>query len=316
MNDPLLPHGHEHGHKPRALGLSTGPLLLLRDLILRETGLHYDDSKLDLLADRLADVVAATGTPSLLDFYYMLKYDEASDIYWHQLLDRLAVPETFFWRQSEQFEALTQELLPRHVRDRPGEPLAIWSAACCTGEEPLSIAMALERDGWFRRVDIRIRATDASRALVARAQTGRFGSRAMRSIPDDLRDRFFTRDGSLWQIDSELLGRVEWGRVNLLNAAEARPLANADVIYCRNVLIYMSDEAIQKITDTFASAMPPHGVLFLGAAESLLRLATDFRMTEIGTAFAYIPSGAADNNRQGFDIVPTAATRRARYRIP
>lgn len=286
FDDPSrLPHP-DVGLAARALGFSTASLGLLRDLILQRTGQYYGDHRLDLLADRISELVAAAGLGSFLDYYYMLKYGEDPDG-WTALLDALAVPETYFWRQFEQVEALCTRLLPAHARLRPGQPVTIWSAACCSGEEPLSIVMALHAGGWFDRMNITVRGTDASAALIERARKGVYGERAMRAIPAAMRDRYFTREAPGWRIDRSIHEHVHWGVANLADAAETAPLARADVIYCRNVFIYFADSSVEYVANTFSGSMPEWGYLFLGASESLLRLNTDFQLAELGSAFAY-----------------------------
>lgn len=261
---------------------------LLRDLIVQRTGVFFSDAKRDLLEDRVGELVATRGLPSLLDYYYLLKYDPDSEEVWRELMDRLAVPETYFWRQPEQFTTLAETILPRYLAAPPGRPLRIWSAACCSGEEPLSIAMALHEGGWFDRLPIEIVGSDASAALVDRARTGLFGERSLRSLSPERRERFFRREGSRWRIDPALHARVLWGTANLLDEAEAGPLAGADVIFCRNVFIYFSDAAIRQAVGMFSERMPLPGYLFIGASESLMRLNTDFVMDEIGSAFVYV----------------------------
>jgi len=263
-------------------------LNLLRDLIVQRTGVWYDDAKRELLEERVGELMAARGLPSLLDYYYLLRYDPDADAVWRELMDRLAVPETYFWRQPEQFEALANEVVPRHLAAHPGRPLRIWSAACCSGEEPLSIAMALEEKGWFDRLPIEIVGSDASPALVARAQAGLYGDRSLRALSPARRARWFAREGERWRVDPTLHARVRWATANLLDEAEAGPLAAADVVFLRNVLIYFSDDAIRRVARTLAARMPRDGWLFLGASESLMRLATDFTMDEVGSAFAYV----------------------------
>src|SRR5688500_8013368 len=118
MNDFRRRHAGELGTTPRALGLSTASVALLRDLIREKTGQFFDDHKLDLLADRAAQLVVAEGTSSFLDYYYLLKYDPSADEYWGRLLDVLAVPETYFWRQFDQVEALSDIVLPEYFAER------------------------------------------------------------------------------------------------------------------------------------------------------------------------------------------------------
>src|SRR5436305_762249 len=119
----------------------------LRDLIVQRTGVYFDEPKRDLLADKLAELVTANGLTSFLDYYYLLRYDADAERHWGLLMDRLAVPETFFWRQSEHLRTVATVVAPSHFAAHPGRPLRIWSAACCTGEEPVSLAIALAEAG-------------------------------------------------------------------------------------------------------------------------------------------------------------------------
>ena len=281
---------HRAGAPPGRRSASATALLLLRDLIVQKTGVFFGEAKLDMLEERLDEVVAARGVPSLLDYYYLLRYDPDAASAWGELMDRLAVPETYFWRQAEQIEALSDVVLPRYLATRPGRPLRVWSAACCSGEEPLSIAMALEEGGWFGRMHIEIVGSDASAALVARARAGLYGERSLRNLTPERRARYFTAEGAAWRIDPALHARVRWATANLLDEAESGPLARSDVVFCRNVFIYFSDDAIRKVSAMLAARMPADGYLFLGASESLMRLGSDFVMDEVGSAFAYTKS--------------------------
>lgn len=260
---------------------------LLADLIVRTTGVHFGETRREQLEERLEEATAARGL-SLLDYYYLLRYDPDAGEAWKELMDRLAVPETYFWRQPDQFEALVKVILPRWAAEHPGRPLRIWSAACCSGEEPLSIAMALDEGGWWDRIPIELVGSDASEALVERARAGVYGERALRNLSPARRARWFRREHAGWRIDPALHARVRWARANLLDEAEAGPLAAADIVFCRNVLIYFSDDAIVRVARMLARHMPGDGWLFLGASESLMRLATDFTMDEIGPAFVYV----------------------------
>jgi chemotaxis protein methyltransferase CheR len=276
------------GAVPGRRSASATALLLLRDLIVQRTGVYFGEAKLDMLEERLDEVVAARGVPSLLDYYYLLRYDPDAASAWGELMDRLAVPETYFWRQADQFEALSGVVLPRMAAAAPGRTLRVWSAACCSGEEPLSIAMALDEGGWFDRMAIEIVGSDASAALVARARAGLYGERSLRNLSPERRARYFTREGARWRIDPGLHARVRFATANLLDEDEAGPLASrADVVFCRNVFIYFSDDAIRKVARMLAARMPAGGYLFLGASESLMRLGSEFVMDEVGSAFAY-----------------------------
>jgi chemotaxis protein methyltransferase CheR len=284
------------GSSIHALGISDNAFALLRDLIEERLGIFYDNGKRDLLADKLAQLMVNYGFQSFLDYYYALKYDADAGRYWSELMDRLSVPETYFWRQPEQFEALARHVVPQHFATT-GRPLRIWSAACCSGEEPLSIAIALARAGYYPSSRIEIIASDASPAMIEKARRGLYTERSFRALPAAWRDQYFVPVGSAWKIRDELSARIDWRVVNLLDAAQVTQVPTPDVVFCRNVLIYFSDAAISRLAALLSETMPINGMLFIGAAESLTRLSSHFALDEIGNAFVYINRHHAAHDR-------------------
>ena len=289
------------GYSADVLGFSQAAFTLLRDLIAERAGVYFADEKRDQLADKLSDLLAARGMSSYLDYYYLLRYDADADRHWADLADRLAVPETYFWRQAEQIRALVEVLAPRHFARHPGMPLRIWSAACCSGEEPISIAIALAEAGLLQQRPIEIVASDASGTLVDRARRGLYAERSFRGLPAVLRDRYFAREGPAWRVDPGVHERIRWTTANLVDPAEVRPLAAADVIFCRNVFIYFSDDTITQVARLFAEGLPEDGHLFLGASESLTRLDTDFQLDEVAGAFVYVKGAGRAGRRRAAD---------------
>ena len=275
------------GFSADVLGFSESAFVLLRDLIAQRTGVYFAHDKRDLLADKLADLLAARGMTSYLDYYYLLRYDADAETHWGELTDRLAVPETYFWRQPDQITATATVLATRHLERRPGAPFRIWSAACCSGEEPLSIAIALAEAGVLGRYPVEIVASDASEAMLARARRGIYGERSFRALPAPLRDRYFTRDAVGWRIDAALHGLVRWTRANIVDARDVTPMAAVDVVFCRNVLIYFADDTVAQVARLLAASMPDDAYLCLGASESLTRVSSAFELVEIGGAFMY-----------------------------
>lgn len=266
-------------------------LYLLRDLVEATTGMHYDENRLVFMRDRLAPLAIEHGFDSLLDYYYLLKYDDTAAAEWARAIDALAVQETYFWREADQLRALTAGIVPR-LLDAGRHSIRIWSIPCATGEEPLSIAMALEEAGWFGRVPIEIHASDASDAALRRAATGRYGARAFRQLPDTLREKYFDAqpDGA-WVVKPTLKARVSsWSRVNAVSAVETLPLGRSDVIFCRNLFIYFAEATVRQVAEQFAARMPIPGFLCVGAAESLLRITTRFDLQDIEGAYVYVKS--------------------------
>jgi chemotaxis protein methyltransferase CheR len=271
-----------------SLGLSGNAFVLLRDLIHDRTGLFYENGKSDLLTDKLSPLVIERGFNSFLDYYYLLKYDAGADSEWKRVLDALSVQETFFWREVDQIRAVADVLVPQYFSVHRAQPLKIWSAACATGEEPISIAMALNENGWFDRAPIEIHATDASACAIDRARRGVYRDRSFRSLPARLREKYFTEEKGASRVAPELHKKIKWATANIMNESDVERLATARIIFCRNVFIYFSDDAIQKTVRQFAARMPEPGYLFTAASESLLRLATTFQFQEIGGAFVYV----------------------------
>jgi len=276
------------GSRSHDLALPEGTTSLIQNLINERTGMFFDNGKSDLLIDKLSPLVIERGFTSYLDYYYLLKYDTASKAEWQNVMNALSVQETYFWREIDQIKALVQTLLPQWHACNRNSTLRIWSAACATGEEPLTIAIALNEAGWFQRVPIEIIASDASSNALARAEKGVYRDRAFRNLPAHLRDRYFEADSSGWRVRSELHSRIKWELANLIDEGQIAPFASADFIFCRNVFIYFSESAIGRVVRSFSRFIRAPGYLFVGAAESLLRMTTDFNLTEIDDAFVYV----------------------------
>lgn len=270
------------------LGLSKSALPLLRDLVHERTDLFFENQRLDTFADRLSPLVVQRGFDSFLDYYYLLKYDDGREPEWRRVMDALSVPETYFWREMDQVKAIVRDVVPA-LQARGPDPVRIWSVPCATGEEPLTIAMALEEAGLFGRGPIEIHASDASPVAIDKARTGRYRERAFRSLPPQMRERYFSLNGDGWVVSPALRQRItSWSVVNILSELDTSPYACAPIVFCRNLFIYFSTAAITQVVAHFERAMPAPGYLCLGASESLMRLRTGFELEEIGGAFVYV----------------------------
>ena len=274
----------------RGLRIPERTVELLRDLIAGRIGVHYDDGRLDIMRERIVPLAIERGFDSLLDYYYLLKYDAAADTEWPRVMDALSVQETYFWREADHFTALARAIVPGLVK-RQRRTIRIWSIPCASGEEPLSIAMALTEAGAFQSAQIEIHASDASEAALAKTRGRTYGRRSFRQLPDAMRDQYFTRhpEKDEWTVAPELFARVtSWTRVNVVNPAEMSVLAGCDVIFCRNLFIYFTPACVREVAMNFARFMPSPGYLCVGAAESLLKAGAGFDLQEIGGAYVYV----------------------------
>lgn len=273
------------------LGLQPAALTLLRDLIHERFGVFFEPNRLDILADRLAPLIADRAFVSYLDYFYFLKYDNPHDE-WDRVADAISVPETYFWREMDQLRAIVDELVPSLVRDGR-VPVRIWSVPCASGEEPLTLAMLLDANGWFARAAIELHAADASPAALARARAGRYRERSVRQIPTEFRERYFAAEGEQWRIRADIHARVQsWRVMNLRDRHDAALVATADIVLCRNLFIYFSPQAIREVVEVLADGMPLPGYLCVGASESLLRVTRRFDLQEIRGAFVYVKEKA------------------------
>jgi len=256
---------------------------LLRDLVHDRTGLFFEDARLDGLLEKLEPLAQQRGCKSFLDYYYALKDNEQGE--WDHAWEALSVQETYFWREVSQIDALVRQVVPEWFKKRTAL-FRIWSAACCTGEEPYSLAIALVEAGWGSH-PIEIIASDASPNALRKAEAAVYREKSFRTLPVDLRQKYFAAAPGGFSLAPEIMRRVRFQRANLLEPGEVAALARAQAVFCRNVFIYFSPHAIRQTVAMMAAKMPSGAHLFVGAAESLLRMTSDFQLKEIGAALAY-----------------------------
>lgn len=258
-------------------------------LIEERIGLHFGVETQDLLMEKLEGRANEAGFESLLDYYYYLRYDDPAGAEFEALVDALVVNETYFFRELEPLAIVVEDFIVPQVKR--GERPRIWSAACSTGEEPLTVAMLLAERKMLERVDIV--ASDISRKALARAQAGEYSARSLRDIASpgpalaSEAERWLQRDGRVVRVASALREAVRWSRVNLMDESAVRALGRFDLILCRNVFIYFRDKTARAIAERMAMSLVPSGVLMVGISESLLRLGTSLDFEEHRGVFLY-----------------------------
>ncbi|HEX4264566.1 MAG TPA: protein-glutamate O-methyltransferase CheR [Verrucomicrobiae bacterium] len=269
---------------PKALRVPEGLPELLRDLIHDRTGIFFEDSRMDLLLAKLEPLARDRECASFLEYYYALKDNDRGE--WDRAWEALSVQETYFWREIAQINALVDNIIPEWFQ-KTSLPFRIWSAACATGEEPYTIAIALAEKGLGSH-PIEIFASDASPAAVEKAQRGIYREKSFRVLSPALRQKYFAPVAGGSQLSPEIMERVKFSRVNLLELGEVSPVARVQALFCRNAFIYFSRHSIRQTVAMMAAKMPPGAHLFVGASESLLRLTTDFDLKEIEGALVYV----------------------------
>jgi len=264
--------------------ISEAEFHLFARLIGESTGIVLDSSKASLVETRLAPLIAKAGVQSYAELYRLVG-EAGSEALRMELIDRITTQETSFFRDAAPFEMLKYKIIPDLVDARAAScrlsgarmPLRIWSAACATGQELYSIAMALEETlGDLSRYDLRLMGTDISDAAIAKASLGRYpAAEVSRGMSDERLARHFSRDGEgVFRVRDELRVFASFKRLNLQE--DFSRLGTWDIVFCRNLAIYFSDEAKKNLFTRMASALAPDGCLVLGSTESLIGICPQY----------------------------------------
>lgn len=200
------------------------------------------------------------------------------------LIDGLTVKETSFFRDPDHLDALIRHVIPADDR-----PLVVWSAGCATGQEPYSIAMALDEAGVR---DYRIVATDLSRSAVERTREGLYSESELRGLSAARRGRFLRREGSKFRMDPALVRRLNVRHHSLLQDRAPLGPREAIAVFCRNVLIYLDRERVATFLADLRAHIDRGGVLFLGGSESLWNVPEGYALERLGSSYAYRLSDA------------------------
>jgi chemotaxis protein methyltransferase CheR len=273
-----------------ALPLTPQVFVILKGLIEDKTGIHYSECDRELLGGRISARAEEAGFESLLDYYYFLRYDPKGEAELEALIEHLVVQETYLFRELDQLRALISCFVAPQVEK--GRRVRIWSAACSSGEEPVSLALLLAERKLLDHVELV--ATDISHRALERAQAGRFARRSLRALTPALSFPQYLRlaGDQVLRVDPALLQRISWRQLNLVDHRAVQSLGSFDIILCRNVLIYFSDVTTTTVIRSLATALLPAGVLVVSVTESLLRFGTGLHCEEHQGVFFYRKSPA------------------------
>lgn len=176
----------------------------------------------------------------------------------------LTINVSEFYRNPEQWRLMDKEIIPELI-GRFGKNLKIWSAACSTGDEPYSLVMAFSKHLPLNQINII--ATDIDKQVIEKAKTGLYNEKSIASVPDEFKKKYFTKVGPSYQISNDIKSRVQFKQHNLLK--DSYP-DRCDLIVCRNVLIYFTEEAKDEVFRKFNTALKPEGILFIGSTEQIM----------------------------------------------
>lgn len=227
--------------------------------IKRKTGIDLSLYKEAQMKRRLISLYEKKGFNSFGDFFNGILKDREL---LNDFLDRMTINVSEFYRNAQRWEVLEKKILPGLLEQNRN--LKIWSAACSTGEEPYTIAMILSK--LLPISQIKITATDIDENALARARIGVYPERSLNEVPETIRQKFFWREGSYYKVSEDIKKTVNFKKQNLLADDFGGPF---DLIVCRNVLIYFTEEAKDQLYHKFSSALRKDGIFFVGSTEQI-----------------------------------------------
>ncbi|GGJ11083.1 chemotaxis protein methyltransferase [Alicyclobacillus cellulosilyticus] len=230
--------------------------LQFADEFLRLTGIDLSQYKRQQMERRLTALRDHLGFATFRAFAAALARDAGL---LRKTLAHMTINVSEFFRNPDRWWAL-MPLLAREA----GREFRVWSAACASGEEPYTIAMLLEE---HRLAPYHILATDIDEEVLRQAQAGCYHERQLREVPEAYLQKYFVVHDGTWQVAERLKRHVQFVRHDLLR--DPYP-AGFDLIVCRNVLIYFTDEGKDRVVRGFARALRPGGLLFVGSTEQFL----------------------------------------------
>lgn len=242
--------------------------------VLKMTGIDLTAYKERQMKRRIDSLIAKNQIDSYDNYVYALK---TNNRLYEEFVNYLTINVSEFFRNFGQWEVLEKDIIPMLFKKTRN--IKIWSAACSTGEEPYSLAMMLSNN--FSLGSFKIMATDIDKEVLQKAQAGVYPVRNLETMPKEYLNKFFVSDGETYRVKDDIKRVVEFRHHNLLSDSYPQ---DCDLIVCRNVMIYFTEEAKAEIYKKFNKALKPEGVLFVGSTEQII-LSNKYKFNTIRTFF-------------------------------
>lgn len=246
----------------------------VRDLVYKESAIALEPDMKYLVEARLTTLVRKTDYADLPELLKGLRSGRDSEIA-ERVVEAMTTNETSFFRDSHPFDTLCKDVLPAIAKSHSGT-INIWCAACSTGQEPYTIAMAIHENCPQLAPRVVIKGTDISSEVIAKANSGKYNRLEVnRGLPMQLLTKYFVQKGLSWEVSPKLRDMVTFEKLNLIR--DWRGLPDMDIIFLRNVLIYFDPDVKTRILQNTGTVLKPGGYLFLGLSETTLNLNTDYK---------------------------------------
>ncbi len=271
---------------PERPGMTAADYSEFKRRILELTGLDLSSYKQRQMQRRINSLMESLRVVTYRDYFRLL---QADPVRYEEFLKRITINVSEFFRNPERFADLEEKYLPRLAQVR--RPLKVWSAGCSTGPEAYSLAILL--------LDVapgqphRVLATDIDRVVLEKAKAGVYQTSELRNVSSARLARYFDRVGEAYRVKDEVKRIVEIRRQNLLTDQFDR---NFDLILCRNVVIYFTEDAKHLLYQKFYQALAPGGFFLVGGTEPILRY-REYGFESVGPTFYQRPEAAGAPGR-------------------
>ncbi len=226
--------------------------------VLSLTGIDLGSYKEEQMKRRIDALIIRNNVNSYDSYCSFIANDKSK---FDEFVNYLTINVSEFWRNPEQWKILEQKILPEFASKRS---IKIWSAACSTGDEPYSLAMLLKK----MNLSATITATDIDKQVLQMAGTGVYNEKSLKGLPREFLGKYFNKiNKSTYQISDEIKRCVSFKQHNLL---KDNYVSFCDLIVCRNVLIYFTEDAKSEIYTKFNKSLNRDGILFLGSTEQII----------------------------------------------
>ena len=258
----------------------------LLEYLWRSRGFDFSAYKRSSLGRRVQKRMQASGIENYLGYS---DYLEAHPQEFTLLFNTILINVTSFFRDPQTWEFMASDVIPRILADRNGDgAIRVWSAGCSSGEEPYSLSIALHNAGLaLAGITWEIDACDLNAERVARAQEALYAEGSLRACDPEARRKYFVAEAGGFRLREKYRAGVRVFHTNLMAPNGVLGWSVYDAILCRNLLIYLSEDAFTSAISLFARSLLPGGYLFLGHSESLLDRKTAFAPAMVGGAVVY-----------------------------
>lgn len=272
--------------------ISTEEFIELRDFLYEQAGIFVAENRKYLMENRLSSRLRELGLRNFHEYHKYLKFDNNRKVELNKLFENMTTNETSFFRNNPQLDVFRDKVLARVINEQRAKgqkKIHIWSAGCSSGEEPYTISMIAhellknEIDSW----DIKITANDLSLAMLATARNALYSEYALRTTPQEMIDKYFTKEGKMFRVLPKVQKLVNFSQINLASAEQLAKVERSQIVFCRNVIIYFDDEMKRHVISSFYDNLLPGGFLLIGHSESLHSISRAFVPEHFTGAIVY-----------------------------